>query len=254
MAKNIVIANWKMNPDKSSIAQKLFQDITKKAAKYKKIEVVIAPPYIFLPAAFKKNKAASLGAQDAFWGETGSSTGEISSRMLKNIGVSHVIVGHSERRAIGESNELIAKKLRGVLKEDMAPILCIGERERDGGAKYLSFLTDQLTTAFFGISKKDVLQTIIAYEPIWAIGKSAQEAMDAHKLYEMTIFIQKVLTSLYGREVASKARIIYGGSVEESNAENLLKNGNISGFLVGRGSLDAQSFDEILSVVEKGKK
>jgi len=253
MSKNIVIANWKMNPEKSVEATKLYKETLKKAGTYKKTEIVVAPPYIYFPQNFKKNKNLKLGAQDAFFGTTGSSTGEISCLMLKNLGVTHVILGHSERRALGESNEIISKKLIGVLKESMTPILCIGERERDHGAQYLTFLIEQIKSALSNLSKKDMATVIIAYEPVWAIGKTATDAMDAHKLHVMTIFIQKVITGMYGREVASAMRIIYGGSVEGSNAHNLLHNGNVSGFLVGHASLDANEFGKILSAVEQKK-
>lgn len=253
MSKNIVIANWKMNPEKSLQATKLYQATFKKAGKFKKTEIVVAPPNIYFPQNFKKNKNLKLGAQDAFFGVTGSSTGEVSSLMLKNLGVTHVILGHSERRALGEGNDLISKKLTAVLKESMTPILCIGERERDPGAQYLTFLIEQLKSALSNRSKKDMGTIIIAYEPVWAIGKTAVDAMDAHKLHVMTIFIQKVITGMYGREVAAAMKIIYGGSVEGSNAFNLLHNGNVSGFLVGHASLDAEEFGEILSAVEQKK-
>lgn len=250
MSKYIVIGNWKMNPETSSLAEKLLASVSKLSVSLKKTEVVVAPPYVFLPKKFKKTKKLSLGAQDAFWGGVGASTGEVSSLQLKKLGVSHVILGHSERRALGETDAMVAKKADAVLRDSLIPVICVGEKERDAHGEYLTLLAHQISDSLAGIQKRDIANVIIAYEPLWAIGKNATGVIDSHGLHQMTIFIQKTLTTLYGREVASKIRIIYGGSVDGSTAPELIRQGNVTGFLVGRASLTAKDFGEILKTVD----
>lgn len=250
MSKYIVIGNWKMNPESSSLAEKLFVGVSKLSTPLKKTEVVIAPPFVFLPKKFKKTKKLSLGAQDAFWGGVGASTGEVSSLQLKKMGVSYVILGHSERRALGETDAVVAKKVDAVLKDSLTPIICVGEKERDSHGEYLTFLANQISNSLSGIGKRDIAHVIIAYEPLWAIGKNATGVIDAHGLHQMTIFIQKTLSTLYGREIASKIRIIYGGSVDGATAPELIRQGNVTGFLVGRASLTTKDFGEILKTVD----
>lgn len=250
MAKKIVIANWKMNPLEFSKAKTLFSATRTITKLLKKTKVVIAPPFLFSQGLGVRKNGLFLGAQDALWGSTGAFTGEISVSMLKIIGTDYVICGHSERRSMGESDAIVAKKAYAVYKEGMTPVVCIGERERDANGTYLSFLAQQIRESLSLIPKKDIARIIIAYEPIWAIGKTAEEAMDSRKLHEMTIFIQKTLSGLYGRNSADKVLIIYGGSVEPKNAPDLIKNGNVSGFLVGHASLDAKGFGAILKAVD----
>ena len=250
MPQKIVVANWKMNPENISQAKKLFSKISRSANTLKRTKVVIAPPYLFISNLKVKGKKVSLGAQDSFWGKTGASTGEISSTMLKNSGVTSVILGHSERRALGETDIMVSKKVLDVLREKLTPVVCIGEKERDEHGNYLSFLSEQIKKSLAGVSRRDISQVIIAYEPIWAIGKTAENAMNPHKLHEMVIFIYKTLTTLFGRELASKVVIIYGGSVESSNADDLIRNGNVKGFLVGHASLNPKGFEEILKAVD----
>ncbi len=254
MVKKFVIANWKMNPETTAESRKLFQDVAKVASTLKKINVIISPPAIFLSDLLRKQKKnVFLCSQDLFWGRTGPFTGQFSASMLRALGVKSSIIGHSEKRVLGETDAIVSKKVIAALKESLTPIICIGERERDRGGEYLKFLADQLKTSISGVSRKDVSKIIIAYEPIWAIGKTASDAMNAHKLHEVVIFIRKVLTTVFGREFAQKVTIIYGGSVEPKNASDLIKNGNVSGFLVGHASLDSKKFKEILLAVEASK-
>lgn len=250
MAKKIVIANWKMNPQTLKEAKVISKGIVKACQKLKKTTVVIAPPFPFL-AALSLSKKVFLGSQDAFWGSVGAQTGEVSVSMLKSLKVSYVILGHSERRLLGETDAFVAKKILGALKAGITPIVCIGERERDNHGDYLSFIENQIRSTLQGISRKEIAKIVIAYEPVWAIGKTAAEAMDSRKLHEMTIFIHKTLVSMFGRENAEKVRLIYGGSVESSNAHDLIVNGNVSGFLVGHASLDPKGFGEIVRATDK---
>ncbi len=251
--KKIVIANWKMNPVTAGEAKALFTQIKKKASLLKRTHVVIAPPSLYINLSTqntKKTKNFFVGAQNVHTQTSGAYTGEISASMLKDSGVSYVIVGHSERRAMGETDELVSKKVQTVLSNKMIPVLCVGEREHDQNGLYLSTLSNQIKNSLAGILKLDVAHVVIAYEPVWAIGKTAGEAMDSHKLHETTLFIKKVLGELYGRPLSDTVKIIYGGSVEAGNASELMQNGNVSGFLVGHASLSAQTFTEILKSVD----
>lgn len=246
MAKKIIIANWKMNPESISEAKKLLQLVKKGTSRLKKTMVVIAPPFQYLHLLNPIKNRILLGAQDGFIGGTGAFTGEISFSMLKSMSVSHVILGHSERRAMGETNELISKKILSALKNGITPIVCIGESHRDSQGSYLAFIDEQIRMTLAGLSKKDATKILIAYEPVWAIGKTKDEAMSSEKLHEMSLFIHKILVGMYGREIAKDVPIIYGGSVELGNAGNLIKNGNVVGFLIGHASLKAKEFVDIL--------
>lgn len=250
MKKRLVVANWKMNPETSSEAVKLFEGIKGGASKLKNVDTVIAPPFVFLPAVAQKyrgNKIA-FAAQNVSQEKNGSYTGEISVAMLKDLNVDYVIVGHSERRAIGETNEMVNKKIKMALTNGLSAILCIGEHERDSSAEYLSFLKEELTVGLQSISKAQLKHLVIAYEPLWAIGKSKDDAMRPEQVHEMVIFIRKILVEQFGKPAAMAVSVLYGGSVEAENAEELLKHGEVSGFLVGHASLQAKSFNEILKI------
>lgn len=250
MKNRLIVANWKMNPETSSEAVKLFEEIKSISTKLKKVDTVIAPPSLFIEALTSKYRGTkiSFAAQNVHFDKKGSYTGEISVLMLQDLKVSYVIIGHSERRALGESNELIHKKVKAVLSSGLNAILCIGESERDPSANYLSFLKEELVVALGSISKAQLKNLVIAYEPLWAIGKSKDDAMKPEQVHEMVIFIRKTLVEKFGKSVAMSVPVLYGGSVEPDNAELLLKHGEISGFLVGHASLNSESFGEILKI------
>ncbi len=246
----LVVGNWKMNPQSPQEAVKIFAGIKRVSGKVRGVDVVVCPPFPFLSLFSKKvDGAVSLGAQDVFWVDAGSFTGEVSVQMLKNTRCSHVIVGHSERRAFGETNEIVSKKIESVLKLGLTAILCIGEKERDKNGDYLAFLKNQIKESLEKVNKKTLPQIVIAYEPIWAIGKSFAEAMQGNDMQEMSIFIKKTLVELFGKEESTKNLILYGGSVAPINASDLASNGAIDGFLVGRQSLEPASFGEIIKIV-----
>lgn len=253
MKKKLIIGNWKMNPVSSREARKIFTGIKTAASALKKVGVVIAPPFVFLPELVKgyRGKKIVFGAQDVSFEQKGSYTGEVSAPMLKDFGVKYVIVGHSERRALGENNELVHKKVLSVLGQHMTAVLCIGERERDRDATYFTFLKAQIVTALRSVEPTQLKKLVIAYEPVWAIGKSAKDAMKPHDIHQMVVFIRKVLTELYEKKVALSVPILYGGSVESGNAETLITEGEVAGFLVGHASLEPQEFNDILSIVER---
>src|SRR3990172_4593576 len=167
MSKKIIIGNWKMNPQNEKEAI-IIAKMTDKNG------VIIAPPFVFIPAIKKVIKRAKLGSQNISPEAKGSFTGEVSPSMLKNFGVKYAIVGHSERRAMGESDEMINKKIKAALKNNIIPVVCVGEPHRDVQMKYLHFMKKQIMETFKGLSSKNFKKIIIAYEPVWAIGKDAE--------------------------------------------------------------------------------
>ena len=239
-----------MNPLSFKEAEKLFADVVKSVSDIKKTEIVICPPSLYLEKLKKVSRKISLGAQNAFWGDVGAYTGEISAEMLYNIGVRYVILGHSERRAIGESNSDINKKIKSSLLSGLRPILCVGESVRDESHGYFNLVKIQLEECLAGISKNSTSKIIIAYEPIWAISSTLnRKDATADDSREMAIFIRKILSDKFGAE-GSRIRIIYGGSANEKDAEDFLKNGGVDGLLPGRASLNPKKFSEIIKIAE----
>jgi triosephosphate isomerase len=249
--KPLIVANWKMNPASAELAHALFVETERAAGKNKNVKVVVCPPYIYLPELEKiKNKSVELGAQDVFSENAGSFTGEIGPQMLKKQGEKYVIIGHSERREIGETDELISKKVLAALKAKLKVILCVGESVRDGHGEYLLFLRNQLNASLSGVSKRYLKDLIIAYEPIWAIGKSDEEAMKPTDLHETSLYIKKVLSEIYKSPSVISIPILYGGSVSFKNANELLTLGEVQGLLVGHESLSAKKFESLLLSLE----
>jgi len=251
MSKKIIIGNWKMNPLSLEEAEKLFSSVAKEISRIKKTEIVICSPFLYLERLKKLSRKISLGAQDAFLGDVGAFTGEISTEMLYNLGVKYVILGHSERRAMGEGNNDINKKIKSALASGLRPILCVGESVRDENHGYFNLVKTQLEECLVGISRNSISKIIIAYEPIWAIS-STLERRDAtpEDSKEMSIFIRKILSDKFGPD-ARKMRIIYGGSANEKDAGSFLKDGGVDGLLPGRASLDAKKFAAIINIAEK---
>jgi triosephosphate isomerase len=248
MKRRLVVANWKMYLDSPEEANRFASSLRRKSRLFPGVDVVIAPPYTLLPivvTALKGSQMRVAGqAISAF--EGGAHTGSISASMLKRIGATHVIVGHSERRASGESAEDFRAQLRAANDAGLTAILCIGESERDTSGSYVSVITDQLTSALRGFPKTEAHRLVVAYEPVWAIGKSANDAMLPGELREMSIFIKKTLADMFERTAALKVPILYGGSVEPDNAHGLISEGDVAGFLVGHASAELDSFIEIL--------
>lgn len=250
-----VVANWKLNPPTIADAKKLFVQVKKSASSMRGVRIVICPPTLYLAELrkFYVGRKIAFGAQDVFWETSGSHTGEIAPSMIKSVGGAYVIVGHSERRARGETNEMVQKKVLAALAEKLTVVLCIGEKERDKNGEYLSFLKEELNEALVGVEALSLKRIVIAYEPIWAIGKSAVHALTPERMHEMSLFIRKVLTEKYDKASALSVPVLYGGSVEPGNADALLANGDIDGFLVGHASLDATSFSSILEITDAAR-
>jgi triosephosphate isomerase (TIM) len=248
--KKIIVANWKMNPQNIFEAKRLFLGVKKTASRLREAQTIICPSFAHLFELKKSYGGGKIafGAQDVFWNDKNPHTGEVSARMLKDAGVKYVILGHSERRALWESNEAVNKKVIAALGENLKVILCVGEMERDARAEHLAFIKEELRSALSSVPQKSLNDIIIAYEPIWAIGKSAADALTPVGMHEMSIFIKKILSEIYDRKTAYGIPIIYGGSVERANAEDLLKGGEIDGFLIGHASLKAGDFNRILEI------
>lgn len=183
-----------------------------------------------------------------FWEQDGAYTGEISPTQLLRLDVNHVILGHSERRALGESDKVVNHKVRTCFKNNLRVILCVGETERDKDGEYLRFVREEMKNSLARVSRKDLPKLIIAYEPIWAVGSRGRRADTPEELFEMIIFIRKTLSDIFGKRHAMDLPILYGGSADENNAEGFLREGGASGLLVGRASLDSGQFGHILKI------
>jgi triosephosphate isomerase len=248
MRKKILAANWKMNLTHSE-AESYFDTFLSEIGQVNDVEVVIIPPFTAIPAlvtASERMPAIRIGAQNMHWEKSGAFTGEVSGAMLRALYVKYVILGHSERRTLfGETDEIVNRKVRAALDAGLRPIFCLGEslQERDGG-KIEDVLGRQIRKGLEGVVLKDLPEVVLAYEPCWAIGtgRSAtpKEAEEAHA------FIRLVLSDLFGAPTADRVRIQYGGSVKPENAEDLMRQKNIDGALVGGASLDPRSFARII--------
>ncbi len=247
----IIVANWKMNPQSKKEAEIIFRGISAAVKNLKNIDIVVCPPFPFLFIKEKiKNKSIKLGSQDIFYEKEGSFTGEVSAPMLKNMGVEYVIVGHSERRAISDTNTIVNKKILTAIKSRIAPIFCIGESKRDTNGFYLSFIKEQLIEGLKDITKAQVKNIVIAYEPIWAIGSHAVREATPSEFTEIRIYIKKIISDMYDIKTANEIRIIYGGSVNPFNAEPFVKEGGSFGLLVGRDSLSPKKFSAIINLAK----
>lgn len=247
----LIIGNWKLNPHTNAAAKGLFLELRKKLKKDSPVEVVIAPPFPFIPDLSRLTVAERLkvGAQDVFYEDGGAFTGEVSAPMLASFAISHVIIGHSERRALGETDEVVGKKVLGTLRQKMTPVVCIGERERDDQGTFFNTIESQLRSLGTVLSAKQMSQVVLAYEPIWAIGSGKTATPENVK--EMQLFIVTILTKIYNRVAAKRVRIIYGGSVKPDNAQALHAAGGMTGFLVGGASLVIDDFITIVRAVRK---
>ncbi len=250
MRKKFVAGNWKMNMDAASakaLATGLKDELAKSQASGK-VDVAVCPPFVYLPIVAEALAGSSigLGAQDVYIEGNGAFTGEISTDMLKDVGCQYVIIGHSERRhVIGETNELINKKVLVTLQADLEPIFCIGEllEEREGN-KTEAVLEMQIRKGLENVTAEQMAKVTIAYEPVWAIGTgkvaSDQQAQDAH------VFTRSIIKDMFGDDVAAAVRIQYGGSVKPGNAKGLMGQSDVDGALVGGAALKVEDFIGII--------
>jgi len=245
--KLIIIGNWKMNKTVSE-ALVLVKDVKIELANPNHLDIVVCPPFTALSevATAVRSSRIGLGAQNMSEHGPGAHTGEIAAVMLKEIGVRYVILGHSERRQYQkESDQLISKKAQAAHAASLVPIVCVGETlaEREAG-QMKTVLEAQMRGSLAGLSRNQMVETIIAYEPVWAIGTGKTATTD--QAQEAHAFIRGVLVTLFDDGTARRVRIQYGGSVKSSNARELMNQPDVDGALVGGASLEAQSFADIV--------
>ncbi len=246
--KKFIAGNWKMNKT-SADGVALVRDIVTAVGKQSDVEVVICPPFTGLESASKvlEGSNVKLGAQNMHFEGNGAFTGEISAPMLRSIFVTHVILGHSERRTFfGETDEIVNKKVLAALKNQLRPIFCVGETlaERESGST-LKVVQTQIERGLEGVSKELASSVVVAYEPVWAIGTG--KVATTEQAQEVHAFIRGLLSKLFTEPVAQKLRILYGGSMKPANAPELLSQKDIDGGLIGGASLEARSFVELVT-------
>ena len=247
MRRKVIAGNWKMNmlPNETIEFIEKFEPLVKDT----KNEVILCVPYtdLFYALNFAQNTNIKIGAQNMHYEESGAYTGEVSPQMLKSIGVEYVIIGHSERRQyFNETDETVNKKIKAAFENNLKPIVCVGEtlEERESG-KAVEIITNQTKLALEGLTDEQVKNTIIAYEPIWAIGtgKTATSEDANNSIKE----IRKKIEEIYGKDVAECVIIQYGGSVKSVNAKELFTTSDIDGGLVGGASLKPEEFSKIVN-------
>ncbi|MGM0902658.1 MAG: triose-phosphate isomerase [Bacillota bacterium] len=247
MRKPIIAGNWKMHKTLPE-AKKFIEDVNGLVPSNDKVESVVCAPALFLGQLVEaaRNHDLKIGAQNMHFEESGAFTGEISPKALEDIGVNYVIIGHSERREMfNETDETVNKKTLAAFKYNLTPIVCCGEtlEQRENGETN-EFVGSQVTKALEGLSEEQLKQTVIAYEPIWAIGTGkSSTAEDAN---ETCAHIRKVLAERFSTEVAEAIRIQYGGSVKPGNIKEYMAQSDIDGALVGGASLETDSFLQLL--------
>lgn len=238
MVKNkkvTIVANWKMYVPSIAFGNKVIKKVL--SAKEKGVDLIICPPSTMvatLSVDYKSSKI-SFGVQNISAFETGAHTGQVSAEMARGAGAKFAIVGHSECRHAGESNEEISEKVSKVISNKLTPIICIGEITRDDSGEYLEFLKGQIISAYSKIDASKIESTILAYEPIWAIGKGANGAMSPHEIHEVALYCARVIREMNSKSTQPKA-FLYGGAVAPENAKAIIENGGVNGLLVGHES------------------
>ena len=245
--KTIIAGNWKMN--KTASETRAFADEFKALLpKSKWCDIVVCVPSVDIPAAVRafKDSRVAVGAQNVYFEKSGAYTGEISADMLADLGVRYVIVGHSERRALfGETDEIVNKKVHAALNAGLNPIICVGESlaQREMGVT-MELIALQVKSALAGVSAEQMRRCVIAYEPIWAIGTG--KTATAEQAQEVCEGIRAVIRGIYGARPARAVSILYGGSMNAKNAQELLAQPDIDGGLIGGASLDPKALMEIV--------
>lgn len=252
LRKAVIAGNWKMNknPEETKALLAEVAPLVKDA----KCEVVACVPFIDLPAAIEAAKGTNIkiGAQNCHWEEIGAFTGEIAANMLTSIGVSYVIIGHSERRTyFGETDQTVNQRIRAALDAGLSVILCVGEtlEQREQGITE-ELVALQTKIALLGVTKEELARVIIAYEPIWAIGTG--RTATSEQAGEVCRAIRSVIAALYDKQSADAFTIQYGGSMNAKNAAELLAQGDVDGGLIGGASLKAADFAEIVRAASEG--
>ncbi|WP_430791056.1 triose-phosphate isomerase [Virgibacillus flavescens] len=252
MRNKVIAGNWKMNKVLAE-AEQFVQEVVKKDPTDQGVEAIVCAPFPFLAQLVEqtKNTPVKIGAQNMHFAENGAYTGEVSPVMLKDLGVTHVVLGHSERREhFAETNETVNKKVHAAFDHDLLPIVCVGETlDQREANETMNHIEKQVREGLSELSEAQIAKTIVAYEPIWAIGtgKTASSS-DAN---EVCKHIRTVISKITSDETANQVVIQYGGSVKPANVDELLTQSDIDGALVGGASLEADSF---IQLVEAGRK
>jgi len=253
MRRPFVAGNWKMNMERASAAA-LAKAVAEGAGNYPQVDIAVCPPFVYLEIVAKAiaGSPVMLGAQNLYPEPKGAFTGEISGPMLKDMGCQFVILGHSERRAMGESSEFVNEKVFAALECDLKPIICVGEtlRQRKEG-KTLAVVRRQIDGSLSGLSPEQMQKCVIAYEPVWAIGTG--ENATPEQAEEVQAEIRRLLSERFGKAVAESVRIQYGGSVKASVAADIFQKPNVDGGLIGGASLKADEFLGIVAAAQKVK-
>lgn len=244
--KPLIAGNWKMNCDAAS-AVTLARDVLQRTSRLRNVDIAVMPPFPLIPAVLRvlDGSPIGVGGQDVSAELAGAYTGETSASMLTSLGCGYVLAGHSERREYHlESDELVRRKVGRALDAGLIPIACVGEKlaERDAGETF-SRIERQVTVGLGGLTPAEMARVVIAYEPVWAIGtgRTASPAQ-AEEVHE---YIRNLLTTMYGSQIASATRILYGGSVKPGNARELMSQKDVDGALVGGASLSGEDFAAI---------
>lgn len=247
--KVLVVANWKMNPPTFREAKKLFEEERKAAEKARGVNVIVAPPAIFLRelSGMYRGSKIAFAVQNAHFEAGGAHTGEISLAQAKDARARYVIVGHAERRSEGETDDDTRKKVAVALALKMTPILCVGESARTGSGEQFEVVRGQLHAGLEDVSASALIKVLVVYEPLWTIG--AKTTMNPRDMHQMAIFMRKCVVDSHG-EAGRSLKILYGGSVDEKNVGAMLEDGDVRGFLVGRASVNAIEFTKLLQAIE----
>ncbi len=238
----LVVANWKAYVEDVDRAKNLFM-LSKRLAATTHTTIVLGPAAPFLSILTRNNRSpVAFAAQDVSRTTGGAKTGEITAQAYAGAGATYAIIGHSERRAAGDTDAIVSEKLVHALAHGLRPILCVGERARDADGRYLSLIREELVRALEPLTPKERGEVIIAYEPLWAIGQTADSAIVPNDLGEMVLYIRKVVAELLPEKRIPHTQVLYGGSVEVSNVRALAASTSVDGFLVGRSSVDPKIF------------
>lgn len=245
ISKPIIVGNWKATPKDLKTAITFVKDLDKKLSKEKsKKKYLLAVPDIYINNLANISKLGLIGAENLTGIEEGQNTGLNSPSMLISSGASFIILGHSEVRKRGETNEWIKEKLNTTLSKNIKTILCVGEEKRDANGGYLKFIEEELKECLELSKKEDFKNLIIAYEPIWAIGGNS--AATTNECFEMVIAIRRTLVELVGMDNAKKVNILYGGTVNKDNAKEFVEEAGVDGLLIGRASQNVTDFFSII--------
>ncbi len=246
ISKPIIVGNWKATPKDLKTAISFVKDLEKKLSKNKiKKNYLLAVPDVYINSLFNISKFGIIGAENLTGNEEGQTTGLNTPSIISSVGAKFIILGHSEVRKRGETNQSIKEKLTNTLSKNIKTILCVGEEKREVNVNYLKFVEDELKECLEVSKKEDFKNLIIAYEPVWAIGGISPAT--TNECFEMVISIRRTLVELIGMDNAKKVSILYGGTVTKENAHSFIEEAGVDGLLIGRAS---QNVDDFYSIIK----